>query len=673
MAKRPFDEAKPSSGDLILFQLNVRRRLNLRCGVAVAALISLWAGSAEAQRADENAVKSAQDAFGTSVGSEKIGLYGDSDARGFSPIAAGNIRLEGLYIDNPTGFTSRLVSGSTLRVGIAAQGYPFPAPTGLVDYGLRRVGDEPVVSANAQVGPFGSQALSLDTQQPFIDGKLGFTGGIAYRRDEPTPGAVDEIYAFGGVLHWQATDRLLIQPFAGGYDLPSLRSTPQVFTDGTVAPPRSPARNLSPEWIRNTLVRPMYGALATYELSDAWTLKAGLFRVENNTASGRTALLMNVQPDGAADRFVAASQDQSFGSTSGEVRATWQQQAGAFRHAVHFSARGRAADRTYGGSVLQPLGRTNLYEDATDLPEPVFSFGPQSQDEVRQTTLGVAYSGAWAGRGELRLGLQKADYQKTVLAPGRPAVVSTDEPWLYDAALAVQLTDRLSAYAGYTVGLEESPVAPENAINRNEAPPALRTSQRDAGVRYRLLPGMTLVAGVFDVQKPYFNLDPARLYRELGEVRHRGVELSLAGSPLKGLSVVAGAVLLDGEVSGELVELGRIGPKPVGQTERRLLLNADYQLPWNPALSVDLAVNSTGDRAASSAPSPALDGEQFTLAGRTTIDLGGRWRFRTPVANGVLRIQVQNVTDNRDWDVSSNGAFQITSPRRVFASVTADF
>jgi iron complex outermembrane receptor protein len=114
--------------------------------------------------------------------------------------------------------------------------------------------------------------------------------------------------------------------------------------------------------------------------------------------------------------------------------------------------------------VLTPLGRGNLYEDASDLPEPVFAFGPRSEDEVRQTTLGVAYNGAWAGRGELRLGLQKADYQKTTIAPGRPEVISTDDPWLYDAALAAPVTSRLSVYAGYTVGLEESPVAPANAV-----------------------------------------------------------------------------------------------------------------------------------------------------------------------------------------------------------------
>jgi iron complex outermembrane receptor protein len=639
---------------------------------AAAMLLCLAPGTAHAQRANENAVKSAEDAFGSSVGNERIGLYNDSNARGFSPSAAGNIRIEGLYIEGPPVFSGRLVSGSTLRVGITAQGYPFPAPTGIVDYSLRGVGPDGVVSVTAVAGPFGTRGLSLDTQQPFLNRRLGLAGGVAYRFDEQVPGDATEQYAAGGVLHWRASERLLIQPFFAVFDLPILRSPPLVFTDGTVEPPPSPARNLSPDWIGNTAFQPLYGTVATFQATEAWTVKAGLFRAENHNERQRTALLMNVQPDGSADQFAAASQDQSFGSTSGELRATWRGQEGPRRHAVHLSLRGRAADRIYGGSVLAPLGRGNLYEDASDVPEPEFVFGPRSRDEVRQTTLGVAYNGAWARRGELRLGLQKVDYQKTTFAPGRPEVVSTDEPWLYDAALAAPLTGRLSAYAGYTVGLEESPVAPANAVNRNEAPPALRTSQKDAGIRYRLPAGMTLVAGVFDVQKPYFNLDPARVYRELGEVRHRGVELSLAGSPIKGLSVVAGTVLLDGEVSGELVELGRIGPRPVGLTNRRSLLNADYQLPWNPALSVDLAMVSTGDRAASGAPQAALGGEQFMLPGRTTLDLGGRWRFQFRDARAVARLQVQNVSDNRDWDVSSNGAFVMSSPRRVSLSVTAD-
>ena len=47
--------------------------------------------------------------------------------------------------------------------------------------------------------------------------------------------------------------------------------------------------------------------------------------------------------------------------------------------------------------------------------------------------------------------------------------------------------------------------------------------------------------------------------------------------------------------------------------------------------------------------------------------------FRLGDARAVARLQVQNVTDNRDYDVGSNGAFTITSPRRVALTVTADF
>ncbi len=74
----------------------------LRLPAARLALVSLatfgFAAPAAAQRTAENAVTSADDAFGTSVGNETIGLYGIGEVRGFSPGAAGNIRIDGLYL-----------------------------------------------------------------------------------------------------------------------------------------------------------------------------------------------------------------------------------------------------------------------------------------------------------------------------------------------------------------------------------------------------------------------------------------------------------------------------------------------------------------------------------------------------------------------------------------------
>src|SRR5688572_27389819 len=95
------------------------------------------AANANAQRAGDNAVRAADDAFGTSIGNESIGLYSTSQVRGFSPVSAGNVRIEGLFMDRQGGISQRLVTGSSIRVGLSAQGYAFPAPTGIVDYRLR--------------------------------------------------------------------------------------------------------------------------------------------------------------------------------------------------------------------------------------------------------------------------------------------------------------------------------------------------------------------------------------------------------------------------------------------------------------------------------------------------------------------------------------------------------
>ncbi len=79
-----------------------------------------------AQGVDDNAVASAGDAFGLSIGNERIGIYSPSDVRGFNPIDAGNTRIHGLYFAPIDGLPSRLLRGSAVQVGIAAQGYSFP-------------------------------------------------------------------------------------------------------------------------------------------------------------------------------------------------------------------------------------------------------------------------------------------------------------------------------------------------------------------------------------------------------------------------------------------------------------------------------------------------------------------------------------------------------------------
>src|SRR3712207_238149 len=151
--------------------------------VSIATIAIATAAPAFAQRTGENAVATAQDAFGTSVGNERVGLYFPQSARGFSPIQAGNVRINGMDFDLQTDLNQRLISGSNVRVGLTAQGYPFPAPTGVADFSLRLPGSEAVASTVIGVGPFGGPRLEVDAQLP-VTASLGVAAGVGINAEE---------------------------------------------------------------------------------------------------------------------------------------------------------------------------------------------------------------------------------------------------------------------------------------------------------------------------------------------------------------------------------------------------------------------------------------------------------------------------------------------------------
>ena len=81
---------------------------------------------ASAQRTSDNVVTQSADAFGKSIGMEKIGLYNSMDVRGFNPVDAGNVRIEGLYFDHIGWIPSKLVEGVNSAGRCGGSGVPFP-------------------------------------------------------------------------------------------------------------------------------------------------------------------------------------------------------------------------------------------------------------------------------------------------------------------------------------------------------------------------------------------------------------------------------------------------------------------------------------------------------------------------------------------------------------------
>lgn len=641
----------------MLTMRSIRRRLLISvCLVAVSS-------PSLAQRVNENAVSDAEDAFGSNIGGEALGIYTPSDVRGFSPTDAGNVRIEGLYIDRQTELTSRLVAGNRIRIGPSALGYAFPAPSGIADYRLRGAQDEALLSMAAKVSSFGGWEVEADGLLPLDGRRLGLAAGAGFYRNQFQFGNSNDVLSTAASLAWRPNDTTEIKPFWSRIQVDDEESYPIVIGDGQGLPDRMNRRRfLGQEWADYEVERVTYGGLGRTRIGD-FTLRAGAFRSANIVAEGYTILLEAAPRGTPAARSIIANPRRSNASTSGEVNISRPFRIGRSRHQLLVAMRARRQERFYGGSDRAVLGPAPFDEELA-VPRPAFAFSERTEDQVRQWTAGLAYQGLIEGVGQLNLGIQRSDYRKSVTTPTGALPESKARPWLFNAAAAVEISSALALYGGMTRGLEESDVAPETAVNRDEAPPAIRTRQFDAGLRWRIGP-MTLITGAFDIEKPYYGLDRGNVFRRLGTITHRGVEASLSGSPLPGLTVVAGGVLLDARLSGEEVDAGMIGRRPIGTPSRTLIANLDYRLPAFPKLSFDLAVEHAGRRYGDVA-------NDVRVPARSIVDLGARYRFQLGRVPAVLRVQATNLFNSYGWDVEGNNAFAYIQSRQVTARLALD-
>ena len=630
--------------------------------ILVGAVVS--AHPAYAQRTDNNAVTAAEDAFGTSVGDQTIGIYNAGDVRGFSPIDAGNLRIEGLYFDLATGLNSRVVAGSTIRVGISAQGHAFPAPTGIVNYELSKPDAKVLTSVGLQYGPWRGGNAEVDVKIPIKGDTLGIAAGADVNHQGSSYGSLARSVSASAALRYAPREGIEIIPFWSASQTRDDEAQPIIFTAGDFLPKRAP-RNVfrGQPWADYNGSQYNYGVVAKAEIAK-FDVRFGAFRSIDRTATNAFDLLFDVERDGrVAERYVLRDRDNNTRATSGELRIARSVVEGRRQHTVIASVRYRDRVANYGNTDFPFLGPSR--SDVPDVkPEPAFVPDRQARDSVRQTTFGIAYQGKWLKVGELIVGVQKTRYRKSVIDPYTVYPVTRDAPVLLSAAGALYITPQLATYASYTRGLEDGPVAPSNAANFNAIAPALRTTQKDAGLRWKVSKGVTFIGGVFDVRKPYYNLDSAGQFRQLGSVTHRGIEFSLAGQIAPNLRAVVGNSMIDEKVNN-VVQPALSGRRPIGAFTRHTIVSLNYRLPIEPKLSFDAVFEGSSSRTANAT-------DTLRIPTRAVMNIGMRYRFKVDDRPVLFRTQVSNVTNTFGWNVSPGGGFTANSSRRFLVSLSAD-
>lgn len=619
-----------------------------------------------AQAVGEVATRAAEDAFGAGVEGDVIGLYDIDDARGASPLEAGNVRIEGLYAlaGEPT---DRLSDKSRVAVGIRTLDETHAAPSGVVGFFLRRVEEESFVSSAAAVGDRFSSEASLDLGWRG-DGPVSLVGGAGasvLRRDDF--GDDDWEFEAAGAAHWEsaAFDASAFLAHERGWDL----EEPILYEsqDGAPPPRVSRRRSYHQPFVGNDEESWLLGALVSAPLPGAMRLKGGVFF---DTSSHDGAMLESFEIDDAGSggegrRIVTAFAPSRGESLSGELRLERMMSGSALEGVLFATLRGRSERNREGGMAEAALDDAVVPINFRSVePRPDFVFEPGNRESVDQQLAGLGARLTWRERLEVNLGIQHSWYRQRVREDGGGSGVgASDRRMLGNVGAAFRIAPGLRVYAGYVRGLEELGAAPFTAANANVALAAATATQSDVALEWRPNQTLTLIVGAFDLRRPFADLDENDMFGIRGEERTRGVELSAVWRPDEDFNVILGVVSQRPRLHGEAFPRGTRAP---AQPSQRFLLEADAAVPGAPGLFFTLsAAHERGVRTNAE--------NVFRLAPQTVIDVGLRYEFAAGETPMQIELSVENATDEFSWRADGSDGFTLNDPRTVALSVTADF
>jgi iron complex outermembrane receptor protein len=618
----------------------------------------LAAASAAAQ---DNAVKSAADAFGERVGTEQSGLYSETQVRGFDLNDSGAYRIDEAYFNRAAALNDPVLAGVGVRVGVNAVRLEYPAPSGVVNYRLRAAGPTNELRVGLGFRDFGTRVVQGDGS--YRDGDFSFAGSVVWRPEwRLTQGNEGRGLDVGGVGAWQISANQRLRAFATMYE----RNYDGDFAiiPGEAAVPLSsrPLHQYSPSWAYTEALSTNVGALYDARIG-GFTIDAAAFRSIFDIEQADYTLI-SADSSGLATAATYRYPDRKKLSDSAEVRVGRRFDAGDLSHLATASVRGGRTTVELTSLFAIPLDSFNLRDDERAVGAEQPWSGTRGTDIVEQITASAGYGLAWGERLQLRFALHRTRYDKEVLSIAGVRTEGVSESSLYNASAVVGLTDRTALFASWVTGLEESGVAPPSSINRDEVLAPVEARQLELGVRRTITSGLTLIGAMFDVSKPTNGFRADRSFGLVGEVRHRGIEASIAGKLGEKTSLVIGAVAFQSEVSGPLVDAGVVGARAAGISHRVVNVNVEQQLGkrW----SVDLGLSHSGARWADTA-------NTFKTPAVTTVNLGARSRFELAGRPAEFRVFASNLTGEEGYWASRTGVLTPISPRTARALLTVTF
>jgi iron complex outermembrane receptor protein len=629
----------------------------MRITVAAAILLS----AASTTSAQDSAVRSAVDAFGERVGTEQSGLYTETQVRGFDLNDSGAYRIDDAYFGRAAALNDPVLAGVGVRVGVNAVRLAYPAPSGVVNYRLRAAGPVNELRLGAGARDFGTRVLQGDGS--FRAGDFSLAGGFIWRPMLRLSGGNEgQAFDVGGVSAWEITPEQRLRVFGTLYHRRYDGDYAVVASESAVPPSLRKLHQYSPSWAESQAVSSNAGVLYDARIGGYMLDFAAFHSVFDIDHTDYT--LISADADGHASATTFRNPDRTRRADSAEVRLGRQFDASGSSHLTTVSLRGGRSIVDLTSNLAIALGDFDLgHGDPPEAAEIAWS-GTRGRDAVEQVTASAGYGLAWSDRLQLRFALHRTRYEKDILSIAGVRTEGVSETTLYNASAVVGLTRHMALFGSWVTGLEESGVAPTSAINRDEVLPPVEAEQFELGVRYAIAPGLTCIGALFDVSKPTNGFRADGSFGLVGEVRHRGVEASIAGQLNAKTSVVLGAVAFEPKVTGPLVDAGVVGSRAAGISQ--VIVNANIERRLAGTWSMDASLSYSGERWADTA-------NTFKTPAITLLNLGVRNRFELAGRPAEFRVLASNLTGAEGYGASPSGVLTPIAPRTVRAVLTLTF
>ena len=544
----------------------------------------------------------------------------------------------------------------------------------------KRAPDDPLNRMTVGYESEGHLFGAVDVARRFgQNGETGVRANAVYRDGETSvEGQGRQLSVLGLGIDHQG-EKLRLSADVGFQDHEIKRPRPSVTPLGAAPEPPEPKSNFAQPWTV-TKERQLFAvARAEYDLAENTTVWAA-----GGTRGGKEYNdLWNPNSDANGDlagyRFENIRKERVW---SGEVGIRSEFETGDIGHRLVlsgslFSVRSRNA---YAFSNFFSPQASNLYDPVDVLPADTSFFTGGDMDDPLVTESKQSKSVAFADmislfdkRVLLTVGgrYQNIEQKSFDYNSGGPLSAYSKSKLTPMAGLLFKATPQLSIYGSYIQSLTPGEVAPATSgstpvENAGEIFAPYTSDQYEAGVKYDGGNFGATVA-VFTLSKPIAFVTGG-VFGVYGSQRHQGIELSVFGQPIESVRLIGGLTVLD-------PKMRRTGNPaidrndPVGVPRFQINLNAEWDVPFLPGLTLDGRVTHTGRQ--------FIDvGNNFTVPSWTRLDLGMRYAFELAGTDVALRARVDNVTNKGYW--ASVGGFPgsnylvLGNPRTVLLSLSLD-